>query len=261
MKTSIFKNGMSGFAVLIAILTLPACSKKSSTSAICGAAAMFGDQSECEAMAGGNGCVMSTSQSESGQAVCWRINQNQTSTGTPPGTIASNCQPPYDEFVAPTQCSSTQNIQTITRVCKAGCTCSAGTIGSFQQGCNPDLHGGLHYSADCTSGGGTIDFADAKKACAFDGNACPSGWTALKSGGYPFTISVQAQALNYTTCYTPSQPTVTQYHITFQALSPTAECKSICSERQDCEWWRISKTGSCKTTINLCSPITKVLCY
>ncbi len=245
-------------ATLFMVFNLQACAKKTSTAAICGASGMFADAAECQANAGGGSCVPSTAQSDTGQAVCYRLNQNQSSTdpGAGPG-IAASCNPSYNESISPSVCSSNQPVQTVTRYCKAGCTCSFGQTQQFAQNCTADLYQSQHYSGDCTAAGGTVEYADGKKGCAFTGNACASGWTPLKNNDLAYTISEAAKGYNWVSCTPPSTYTYTSYHSTFQAIG--SECKNICSSRSGCSSWG-AVWGDCVSS-TICSTVKKILCY
>jgi hypothetical protein len=253
MNQKVFKV----LAAITLIFQLQACAKKTSTAAICGASGMFADAAECQANAGSGSCVPSTAQSDTGQAVCYRLtqNQNSTSTGTGPGIVAS-CNPSYNESISPSVCSSAQPVQTVTRYCKAGCTCSFGTTQQFTQNCTADLYQSLHYSGDCTSAGGTVEFVDGKKGCAFNGSSCANGWNQLKNNGYAYTITEAARGQNWVSCTPPSTYTYTNYHSTFQAVAP--ECKSICSSRDKCGG--LASWGECVSS-TICSTVKKILCY
>ncbi len=252
------QNSFTVLATVFMIFNLQACAKKTSTAAICGASGMFADAAECQANAGGGSCVPSTAQSDTGQAVCYRLTQNQSSTnsGTGPG-IAASCNPSYNESISPSVCSSNQPVQTVTRYCKAGCTCSFGQTQQFTQSCTADLHQNQHYSGDCTAAGGTVEIADGKKGCSFSGNACPGGWTALKNNDFNYTITEAAKGYDWKSCTAPSTFTYTNYHSTFQAVGP--ECKTICSSRSGCGG-SFSAFGDCVSS-TICSTVKKVLCY
>jgi hypothetical protein len=244
-------NRFKIFIALVLVTQFTACSKKSSVDAICGESGMYSNQTDCQAGNGGAACTMTSTQSSSGSTVCWLRASNQTTTD-PTVQPSALCSPAYIETVSGA-CSSANPVQTITRTCKAGCTCVFGASMTLTQNCSADLYNGTHYSSDCTSG--AVEVFNGNKFCSVSGSSCPTGFEIYKSGTVAYTITQKVGGYDKVSCsYTPQVMSYTGEHGNFEAIA--RETREICSERE-CGVF----TDKCKTKTTLMATVKKVLCY
>jgi hypothetical protein len=250
----------TGFLAMV-LTSFTACSKSTTPGGLCGGANLYDSQASCQSSSPTANCSMTTVPLEGQNVVCWQQtttnnntggnNNGNNNTGSDP-CAAGNPAPAWVTTAwTPAQCDLGVTQQTRTVTCPYACPCSNPVPSNFQT-CVPDLYGALHYSSQCTSGGGTVTTIDGKKGCLFQASSCPSGWYNVQNGSTPYTATISTSYVTKTGCMASAQMTLlTGYH---SAVSATAvETAQKCTIHP-C-------VGGCSTHETVYATVTKRLCY
>jgi hypothetical protein len=260
-----------------AVLVVSACTPAVQGTSSCQLLSYYSDQAECQANIGTGTCELFTVNATDQPIVCWRkktsggtnnITTGTTTGGGGAGTPTPTPNPCLGAQVpwtigawTPSSCGAGVTKQTRTVSCTATCPCNVPSLAKpiEQQNCVPDLYGNKHYSAECTSAGGSVEWIGTSRICSFQTKVdtskfpptvtmCPSGWERL--GGMPgYIITTPATAKEYIS-NSKTIDVSTGSHSSFMAYR---EYRLYCS---DWSFW-----GGCRTWSTLYANIHKSACY
>jgi len=267
---------MAGFrasVVLGMVFIASACTPSVQGTSSCQLLSYYSDQAECQANIGTGTCELFTVNATDQPIVCWRkkttggtnTNTGGTTTGgggvgtaTPTPNPCLGAQVPWTVGAwTPSSCGPGVTKQTRTVTCTATCPCNLPSLVKpvEQQNCVPDLYGNQHYSGECTTAGGTVEWIGTSRICSVPKKVvgmttvtdCPSGWQPL--GGSPgYIITSPGTATEYYGS-NKTRTVTTSSHSSYMAYR---EYLLYCSD-----WGFLG----CKTWSTLYANIEKRACY